>query len=124
MPAAEKKQVNPPQEQDRQPGREHQMMPQPDYAPRYPGSNRLKGRVAIISGGDSGIGRAVAVLFAREGAKVAIVYLEEEGSEALLIRGDVGGKSFAGKAVKQVIDKWGRLDVVVDNAAEQHEQNE
>lgn len=139
MPAAasESKQVNPPQEQDRQPGREHEMHPQPDYAPRYPGSGRLAGKVAIVSGGDSGIGRAVAVLFAREGAKVAILYLEEErdakdtatmvaqeGSEPLLIRGDIGSKAFAEQAVGTVIDKWGRIDVVVNNAAEQHEQKE
>jgi NAD(P)-dependent dehydrogenase (short-subunit alcohol dehydrogenase family) len=131
------KKVNPPQSQRRQPGRERQMTPRPDYTPRYPGSHRLKDKVAIISGGDSGIGRAVAVLFAREGAKVAIVYLEEdrdakdtaaavkdEGGEALLIKGDVGDKAFGEKAVKQVIAKWGRLDVVVNNAAEQHEQKE
>jgi NAD(P)-dependent dehydrogenase (short-subunit alcohol dehydrogenase family) len=98
---------------------------------------RLAGRVALISGAGSGIGRAAAVLFAREGAKVAIVYLEEdrdakdtqalvedEGSEALLIKGDVGDKSFCEKAVKQVLDKFGKLDVLINNAAEQHEQKE
>jgi NAD(P)-dependent dehydrogenase (short-subunit alcohol dehydrogenase family) len=135
--SAAKKAVNPPQEQDRQPGREHKMYPEPDYAPRYPGSGRLKGRVALVSGGDSGIGRAVSVLFAREGAKIAIVYLEEdrdakdtgklvadEGAEALLIKGDVGNKAFCEKAVTQVLDTFGRLDVLINNAAEQHEQTE
>jgi NAD(P)-dependent dehydrogenase (short-subunit alcohol dehydrogenase family) len=131
------KKVNPPQEQERQPGREHLMHPEPDYAPRYPGSGRLRGKVALVSGGDSGIGRAVSVLFAREGAKVGIIYLEEdkdakdteelvkdEGSEALLIKGDVGDKTFCESAVKQLIDAFGRLDVLVNNAAEQHEQKE
>jgi NAD(P)-dependent dehydrogenase (short-subunit alcohol dehydrogenase family) len=137
MAEAAAKKVNPPQEQSRQPGRENLMNPEPDYAPRYPGSGRLKGKVALITGGDSGIGRAVSVLLAREGAKVAIVYLEEdrdakdtqalvedEGSEALLIKGDVGDKSFCEKAVKQVLDKFGKLDVLINNAAEQHEQKE
>ena len=135
--AAKSKPVNPPQKQTRQPGREHLMHPEPDYAPRYPGSGRLKGKVALISGGDSGIGRAVAVLFAREGAKVGIVYLDEdkdaadtqalveaEGSEALLIRGDVGRKSFCASAVRKLIARFGRLDVLVNNAAEQHEQKD
>lgn len=126
----------PPQQQD-QPGREHQMHPEPDYAPLYPGSGRLKDKVAIVTGGDSGIGRAVAVLFAREGAKVAIMYLEEdkdaddtlalieaEGAEAMKIRGDVGDKGFCEEAVRQVVDRFGRLDVLVNNAGEQHERFE
>jgi NAD(P)-dependent dehydrogenase (short-subunit alcohol dehydrogenase family) len=137
MPGAAPKPINRPQEQDRQPGREHQMDPLPDYRPRYRGSGRLKDKVALITGGDSGIGRAVSVLFAREGARVAIVYLEEdkdaqdtrklveaEGSEALLIEGDVGGKAFCEDAVKTVIDRFGKLDILVNNAAEQHEQKE
>jgi NAD(P)-dependent dehydrogenase (short-subunit alcohol dehydrogenase family) len=123
----------PPQHQEKQPGLETQMDPAPDYAPRFPGSGRLEGKVALVTGGDSGIGRAVSVLFAREGAKVAIVYLEEdgdaqdtegliraEGSEALLIRGDVGGKSFCENAVEQTVKRFGGLDVLVNNAAEQH----
>lgn len=117
----------------RQPGMERDMQREPQYMPRYPGSGRLKDKVAIITGGDSGIGRATSVLFAREGAKVAIVYLDEhedaretlkhvedEGSEGLLIAGDVGQKAFCEDAVRQVIDRWGRLDVLVNNAAEQH----
>jgi NAD(P)-dependent dehydrogenase (short-subunit alcohol dehydrogenase family) len=125
----------PAQAQDHQPGREWKMHPAPEYEPRFPGSGRLQGKVAIVTGGDSGIGRAVAVLFAREGARVGVVYLEEdkdaeetadlvsrEGSDALLIRGDVGQKAFCEDAVRQVVDKFGRLDVLVNNAAEQHEQ--
>lgn len=125
----------PAQSQDRQPGREHEMTPEPDYEPRYPGSGRLKGKVALISGGDSGIGRAVSVLFAREGAKVGIIYLEEtkdakktlglveaEGGEGLLVRGDVGDKVFCESAIDAVIKQWGKLHVLVNNAAEQHEQ--
>jgi NAD(P)-dependent dehydrogenase (short-subunit alcohol dehydrogenase family) len=125
----------PPQKQDRQPGRESEMNPRPDYMPRYPGSGRLEGKVAVITGGDSGIGRAVAVLFAREGANVAIVYLEEnedaketaeavkrEGRECLTIAGDIGEEQFCRRAVDQAVQRFGRLDVLVNNAAEQHEQ--
>ncbi len=134
--SAEKKGF-PPQEQERQPGRESEMRPQPDYSPRYPGAGRLMDKVAIVTGGDSGIGRAVSVLFAREGAKLAILYkeeqgdaektqalVEEEGSEAILIRGDVGEKSFCEKAVEKAVRKFGRLDVLVNNAAEQHEASD
>ena len=98
-----------------------------------PTNGGLKDKVAIITGGDSGIGRACAVLFAREGAQVALVYLEEtedatitaeavkaEGKEALLLRGDVSDKDFCETAVGEVIEEFGRLDVVVNNAAEQH----
>lgn len=129
--------INPPQTQDHQPGRETEMHPKPQYMPKYPGNGRLKDKVAIITGGDSGIGRACAVLFAREGAQVALVYLEEtedakitadaikaEGKEALLLRGDVGDKSFCETVVGKVIEEFGRLDVLVNNAAEQHPQEE
>jgi NAD(P)-dependent dehydrogenase (short-subunit alcohol dehydrogenase family) len=127
----------PAQEQSRQPGREAVMRPQPEYMPKFPGSGKLKDKVAVISGGDSGIGRAVAVLFAREGAKVAIVYLEEdndaeetaelveeEGSEALLLRGDIGDKKFCEEAVTETLARFGKIDIVVNNAAEQHVQDD
>ncbi len=126
-------QTLPPQTQDRQPGREKAMNPRPDYEPRFRGSGRLEGKVAIVTGGDSGIGRAVSVLFAREGADVAIIYLEEgedaretvrlverEGRKCIAIAGDVGDPSFCPQAVRQVIDRLGRLDVLINNAAEQH----
>ncbi|MGI8724431.1 MAG: SDR family oxidoreductase [Methyloceanibacter sp.] len=127
----------PPQEQDHQPGRESEMHPKPDYEPRFPGSGRLQGKSALITGGDSGIGRAVSVLFAREGAKIAIVYLEEdndaektkaivekEGTECLLIKGDVGSAKFCADAVRRTVKEFGGLDVLVNNAAEQHTQDE
>jgi len=129
----ESTQTLPPQEQSSQPGHETQMNPKPDYEPRYPGSGRLDGRVALVTGGDSGIGRAVSVLFAREGAHVAIVYLDEsddaaitkqaveaEGRRCVLISGDVGDPAFCQQAVERTVRELGRLDVLVNNAAEQH----
>ncbi len=124
----------PPQKQDVQPGREAQMTPRPEYqAPEYRGSGKLQGKVALITGGDSGIGRAVAVLFAREGADVAVVYLNEhndarkteeliraEGRRCLLISGDVGDPAFCKQAVEQTVSELGGLNVLVNNAAEQH----
>jgi short chain dehydrogenase len=123
----------PPQSQPRQPGREHMMAPRPCYEPRFRGSGRLDRKVALITGGDSGIGRAGAVLFAREGADIAIVFLEEdrdaretcalvegEGRQALLIEGDIGDEAFCRQAVDRTIERFGRLDVLVNNAAEQH----
>ncbi|KPB02903.1 SDR family oxidoreductase [Ahrensia marina] len=117
----------------RQPGLEHEMSPEPEYMPRFPGAGRLKDKVALITGGDSGIGRATAILYAREGASIAIVYrdetedaektaalVEEEGGRCLLIKGDVADKDFCEKAVSQSVEKLGKLDVVVANAAEQH----
>lgn len=131
--SSEQKQTLPPQVQDQQPGRETEMNPRPDYEPRYPGSGRLKGKVALITGGDSGIGRATAVLFAREGADLAIMYLNEsedaqetkrlierEGRSCLTIAGDIGDPDFCRSAVDQVIKRFGKLDVLVNNAAEQH----
>jgi NAD(P)-dependent dehydrogenase (short-subunit alcohol dehydrogenase family) len=120
-------------EEPRLPGHETSLDPQPDWEPRYPGSGRLAGKVAIVTGGDSGIGRATAVLFAREGAKVAVAYLnedddaritadaiEQEGSEALLFAGDLGDPDVAKDLVARTVAKWGRLDVLVNNAGEQH----
>ncbi|MFN3661405.1 SDR family oxidoreductase [Yoonia sp.] len=121
---------------DRQPGLESRLDPPADHMPRFPGSGRLTGKVAIITGGDSGIGRSTAILFAREGAKVALVYLDEtsdaeetrdlveaEGGQALLLCGDVGKKSFCEDAVARTLQEFGRLDVLVNNAAEQHAQD-
>lgn len=122
----------PAQAQDNMPGDEYKMTPAPDYMPRHPGVGKLAGKVALITGGDSGIGRAVSVLFAREGAKVAIAYFDEdedaeetkqlveaEGSEALLIRGDLGVKSHATDAVEQTVKAFGQLDILINNAAMQ-----
>jgi NAD(P)-dependent dehydrogenase (short-subunit alcohol dehydrogenase family) len=119
--------------EDRLPGHESQLEPKPDWEPRYPGSGRLDGKVALITGGDSGIGRAVAALFAREGADVAILYLcehddaaktkeivEKEGRRAITIPGDIGDKAFCEQAVKRTVDELGALDILVNNAGEQH----
>jgi len=132
-----KKKLQPPQHQQRQPGREYKMQPRPraeDKAQR--GSGQLRDKVAIITGADSGIGRAVAIAFAKEGADIAVVYLEEQkdaietrrlvekhGRECLLIKGDVGQEEFCRKAVAQTVKKFGGIDVVVNNAAEQHPQD-
>jgi NAD(P)-dependent dehydrogenase (short-subunit alcohol dehydrogenase family) len=126
----------PPQHQDRQPGIEADMKPRPESGARtYRASGKLEGKVALITGGDSGIGRAVAVMYAKEGADVAIVYLnehgdaeetermvEETGKRCLAIAGDVGDEGFCQRAVKETIDQFGRLDIVINNAAEQHPQ--
>ena len=130
-------QTLPPQTQSNQPGREAPMHPKPAYEPRYPGSGRLQDRIAVITGGDSGIGRAVAILFAREGADIAILYLNEsedaretarlveaEGRRCLTIAGDVGDPDFCKSAVETVISKFGRIHILVNNAAEQHPKPE
>jgi NAD(P)-dependent dehydrogenase (short-subunit alcohol dehydrogenase family) len=128
----------PAQHQERQPGREYKMDPQPEYIrPGYKGSGKLEGKTALITGGDSGIGRAVAVHFAREGADVAIVYLEEdrdaeetqqlvkaEGKKCLLIEGDLRDPAFCKSAVENVVDKFGKLDILINNAGEQFYQDD
>jgi NAD(P)-dependent dehydrogenase (short-subunit alcohol dehydrogenase family) len=125
--------IEPMVREDQLPGHESQLEPKPDWQPRYKGSDRLKGKVALITGADSGIGRAVAALFAREGADIAILYLcehddaaktkeivEKEGGRAITIAGDVGSKDFCNQAVKRAVDELGRLDILVNNAGEQH----
>jgi NAD(P)-dependent dehydrogenase (short-subunit alcohol dehydrogenase family) len=127
----------PKQKQDR-PGLEKKMKPRPQFAaPKYKGSNKLKGKAAIITGGDSGIGRAVAVLFAREGADVAIVFLpsekadaaetaafvEKEGRKCLQIPGDVKDPRFCKRAVDKTAKEFGKLDILVNNAAYQQHQS-
>jgi NAD(P)-dependent dehydrogenase (short-subunit alcohol dehydrogenase family) len=126
----------PPQHQEK-PGQESKLKPRPEYeAPLYKGSGKLLGKAALITGGDSGIGRAVAVLYAREGADVAIVYLREEqsdaeetkraveaeGRRALLIPGDVREAEFCRKAAEQTAREYGKLDILVNNAAFQQHQ--
>ncbi|MDP9414138.1 MAG: SDR family oxidoreductase [Pseudomonadota bacterium] len=123
--------------EDALPGHESKLDPKPEWEPRYPGSGRLDGKVALITGADSGIGRAVAALFSREGADVAILYLcehddaektkqivEGEGRRAITIAGDVGEKAFCDRAVAETTGKLGRLDILVNNAAEQHPDEE
>jgi NAD(P)-dependent dehydrogenase (short-subunit alcohol dehydrogenase family) len=131
---AEQQEDLPPQHQERQPGVERVMEPQPRvWAEGRRGSGKLADRVAIISGGDSGIGRAVAIAFAREGARLALLYLDEhddaaetrqlverEGAACRLIAGDVGNEDFCRHAVDETVRAYGRLDILVNNAAEQH----
>jgi NAD(P)-dependent dehydrogenase (short-subunit alcohol dehydrogenase family) len=129
---------HPAQEQDRQPGLRSEMTPRPRAEMRaYRGAGKLAGKVALITGGDSGIGRAVAIGCAKEGAEVAIVYLEEhddarstqglieeQGRRCLAIAGDVGDEAFCHEAVARTVETFGRLDLLVNNAAEQHPQDQ
>lgn len=131
---SESEQERPEQSQSRQPGRQRPMRPQPRVIrENYRGSGKLEGKVALITGGDSGIGRSTAVLFAREGAHLAILYLEEtqdaeetrslveaEGTRCLPLKGDIGSQSFCRQAVTKTIEEFGRLDCLINNAAEQH----
>ena len=126
-----------PKQHQPKPGIEAEMEPRPQYvAPHYKGAGKLEGKTALITGGDSGIGRAVAVLYAREGADVAIVYLPEEqrdaeetrdavegeGKRCALIPGDVTDSTFCEQAVEQTVQELGRLDILVNNAAYQQHQ--
>jgi NAD(P)-dependent dehydrogenase (short-subunit alcohol dehydrogenase family) len=126
----------PPQEQSQQPGIEAKMTPRPEYAaPEYKAAGKLEGKVALITGGDSGIGRSVAVLYAKEGADVAIVYLnedqdaektkslvEQENRRCLLLRGDIADSAFCSDAVERTVRELGGLDILVNNAAVQYPQ--
>lgn len=123
-----------PEQQQSQPGDEAEMHPQPEIIrDDYKGSGKLQGKVALITGGDSGIGRSVAVHFAREGADIAIIYLEEdedaeqtrqmveeEGRECLVLRGDIRDQDFCAFCVESVVDTLGGLNILVNNAGEQH----
>ncbi|KKB43248.1 SDR family oxidoreductase [Bacillus thermotolerans] len=136
MSQQEQKQTFPKQHQDVQPGRIDPMEPLPEHInDNYKGSGKLNGKKAIVTGGDSGIGRSTAVYFAKEGADVAVVYLEEhedaeetkklieqEGQQCLLIAGDLGSEDFCKEVVQKTIDAFGQVDVLVNNAGEQHPQ--
>jgi NAD(P)-dependent dehydrogenase (short-subunit alcohol dehydrogenase family) len=127
-------QTLPPQEQDRQPGLQQDMQPEPrGIMEDYRGSQKLAEKVALVSGGDSGIGRAVAIGFAKEGADVAITFLDEHedaqetlrlveatGQRGLIVPGDIGNPDFSLEVVRQVVHAFGRIDILVNNAAEQH----
>src|SRR5690606_16311110 len=127
----------PPQHQNQQPGKEHEMEPRPEYMrPSYKGSGKLKGKTALITGGDSGIGRAVAVHFAREGANVVIAHFEEneardanetkklveaENAKCLLLSGDLRSEDFCREIVEKTVAEFGSVNILVNNAAVQFE---
>jgi NAD(P)-dependent dehydrogenase (short-subunit alcohol dehydrogenase family) len=133
---AKEQKTMPPQEQHQRPGIESEMTPRPEAEHhRYKAAGKLDGKVALVTGGDSGIGRAVAILFAKEGADVAVSYLsehgdaeetrrqvEEEGRRCILLPGDVGDESYCRQAVRETVGQLGGLDILVNNAAEQHPQ--
>jgi NAD(P)-dependent dehydrogenase (short-subunit alcohol dehydrogenase family) len=128
-------QTRPAQKQERQPGLERDMEPRPKAAmANYRAAGKLAGKIGLISGGDSGIGRAVAVGFAKEGADVVITYLDEhedaretvrlieaEGRRAFAIAGDIGNSDFSREVVRQAVAQFGRIDILVNNAGEQHQ---
>ncbi|MDD9267790.1 SDR family oxidoreductase [Paenibacillus sp. GCM10023248] len=126
----------PPQHQNQQPGIESQMNPRPEFNnAAYKPAGKLKDKVALITGGDSGIGRAIALAYAKEGADVVLVYLNEHedaeetkrhvesaGRKCLHVAGDIGDESFCQQMINQTVQKFGKLDILVNNAAEQHPQ--
>jgi len=132
----EQEKLQPAQQQHHQPGLESEMRPRPKSEDKqHRGSGKLNGKVALITGGDSGIGRAVSILFAKEGADIAIVYLnehddaketkrqvEQEGRKCLLIAGDIGDEKFCKEVVDKTVNELGKLNILVNNAAEQHPQ--
>ena len=136
MAKDQKQEQQPPQHQARQPGLESEMTPKPEAEnPSYRGSGKLKNKVALITGGDSGIGRAVAIAYAKEGADLAIVYLDEhqdaeetrrrvekEGRQCLTLAGDAGSEAFCREAVARTGERFKRLDILVNNAAVQYPQ--
>jgi len=131
------KKYRPAQMQERQPGSESKMAPEPEAQPRHArGEAKLWNKIAVITGGDSGIGRAVALAFAKEGADVVVMYLNEDkdahetqtmveqyGKQCLLISGDIGNEDFCKDAVEEAVSRFGKIDVLVNNAAEQHPQD-
>ncbi|HEX8833523.1 MAG TPA: SDR family oxidoreductase [Abditibacteriaceae bacterium] len=136
MPEEQQEQQQPPQTQDHRPGIESEMTPKPVADdPGYHAAGKLRNQVALITGGDSGIGRAVAIAFAKEGADVAVSYLNEHsdaeetkrlveshGRRCLLFAGDIGDEAFCQSLVEKTVGELGRLDTLVNNAAEQHPQ--
>ena len=127
----QQKQLRPPQKQHHRPGTEDEMRPRAQHKrPEYRAADKLKGKIALVTGGDSGIGRAVAVHFAKEGADVAVLYLnehedaaetrrliEKEGQRCITIPGDIGDEEFCRDAVEQAVKELGKLDILVNNAA-------
>src|SRR5438477_85497 len=138
MQKAHKKiKVRKPQHQNRQPGLESKMSPKPQFDKfNYTGSGKLKDKIAVITGGDSGIGRAIAIAFAKEGANISIIYLnehsdaketkklvEEYSRECIIIPGDAGNESFCKKAIDKTYKNFKRLDILINNAAMQFPQD-
>lgn len=136
MSSTTEQQTLPPQHQERQPGREGPLNPPPQSdRPERPGSNRLKDRVVLVTGGDSGIGRAIAIRAAKEGAKLALAYLEEDddaaetrrlaeayGARVFSVAGDVGDEAFCQSVVRETVERYGAIHVLVNDAGEQHPQ--
>lgn len=132
-----KKPIGQPPQQQNPPGIEEDMIPLPQSENlNYKPSEKFKGKVVVITGGDSGIGKATAIVFAKEGAKIAIMYLSEDkdaektksrieeiGSSCLLIKGDIGNKQFCTESVEKIVKQFGTIDILINNAAEQHPQS-